>query len=223
MKPVQIKICGITNLEDVRVCLETEVDMIGLNFYPRSLRYIEPRQVPAIRLAIGRRAEVVGVFVDASSDEVRRLARHFDIASVQLHGNYSPEECAELAREFRVIRALPLTAEFRPEDAAAFRGCDVLLDAAYEELHGGGGERCDWNKARATSGYARFSLLAGGLTPANVGDALRAVHPDAVDVCSGVEREPGVKDHTLITQFVFAARGAATSGRQRTLCKRQME
>jgi phosphoribosylanthranilate isomerase len=216
MNPVQIKICGITNLEDVRVCLETEVDMIGLNFYSRSSRYVEPQQVRAIRLAIGRSAEAVGVFVRASSDEVRRVARHFDIASVQLHGDYSPEECAELAREFRVIRALPLTAEFQPEDAAAFCECDVLLDAAYEELHGGGGERCDWNKARVTGGYARFSLLAGGLTPANVGDALRAANPDAVDVCSGVEREPGVKDHALITQFVAAVRGAGTSPRQRT-------
>lgn len=191
--------------------------MIGLNFYPRSSRYIEPPRVREIRLAIGRSAEAVGVFVRASSDEVRRLARHCDIASVQLHGDYSPEECAELAREFRVIRVLPLTAEFRPEDAAAFRECDVLLDAAYEELHGGGGERCDWKKARAAGEYARFSLLAGGLTPSNVGEALRAVHPDAVDVCSGVELAPGVKDHTLITQFVSAVRGAAISSRQRTL------
>jgi phosphoribosylanthranilate isomerase len=217
MNPVQIKICGITNLEDVRVCLETEVDMIGLNFYSRSSRYVEPQQVRAIRLAIGRNAEAVGVFVRASSDEVRRVARHFDIASVQLHGDYSPEECAELAREFRVIRALPLTADFQPEDAAAFRECDVLLDAAYEELQGGGGERCDWNKARATGEYARFSLLAGGLTAANVAEALRAVNPDAVDVCSGVERAPGVKDHTLITQFVSAVRSATISSGQRTL------
>ena len=215
MNPVQIKICGITNLEDVRVCLETEVDMIGLNFYPRSSRYLEPEQARAIRLAIGRNAEAVGVFVRASSEEIRRLARQLDIASVQLHGDYSPEECAELAREFRVIRALRLTAEFRPEEAAAFHECDVLLDAAYEELHGGGGERCDWSKARATGGYARFSLLAGGLTPANVAEALSAVGPDAVDVCSGVERAPGVKDHALVTQFVAAVRGAATSPTER--------
>ena len=190
--------------------------MIGLNFYPGSSRHVEPQQARAIRLALGHTARAVGVFVNASSGEVRRVARSFDIASVQLHGDYSPEECAELAREFRVIRALPLTAEFRPPDAAAFRECDVLLDAAYEELHGGGGERCDWSKARATGGYARFSLLAGGLTPANVGEAIRAVDPDAVDVCSGVERAPGVKDHTLITQFVSAVRGAATSPRPRT-------
>ena len=215
MNSVQIKICGITNLEDVRVCQETEVEMIGLNFYPRSSRYLEPQQMRAIRLAIGRSAEAVGVFVHASSDEVRRLARHFNIASVQLHGDYSPEECAELAREFRVIRALPMTAEFRPEDASAFHECDVLLDAAYEDLHGGGGEQCDWNKARATGGYARFSLLAGGLTPANVVEAIRAVGPDAVDVCSGVERAPGVKDHTLITEFVSAVRGAAESAGER--------
>lgn len=215
MNPVQIKICGITNLEDVRVCLETEVDMIGLNFYPRSSRYLEPEQARPIRLAIGGHAEAVGVFVNASSDEVRELARKLDIGSVQLHGHYSPEECAELAREFRVIRALRMTAEFRPEEAAAFRECDVLLDAAYEELHGGGGERCDWSKARATGVYARFSLLAGGLTPANVAEALCAVTPDAVDVCSGVEHAPGVKDRTLIIQFVAAVRGAATSPTER--------
>jgi len=215
MKPVQIKICGITNLEDVRVCLETEVDMIGLNFYPRSSRYLEPEQARAVRLAIDKKAEAVAVFVGASPDEVRRLADQLDISSVQLHGDYSPKVCAELAREFRVIRALPMTAEFRPEEAAAFRECDVLLDAAYEELHGGGGERCDWNKARLTGSYARFSLLAGGLTPANVADALGAVSPDAVDVCSGVERAPGMKDHDLITQFVAAVRGAATSAGER--------
>ena len=213
MKPVQIKICGITDLEDVRVCLEAEVEMIGLNFYPRSSRYLEPQQARPIRLAIAKNAEAVGVFVSASSDEVRRLARQLDIASVQLHGDYSPEECAELAREFRVIRALRLTAEFRPEEAAAFRDCDVLLDAAYEELHGGGGERCDWSKARVTGGYARFVLLAGGLNPANVREALRAVRPDAVDVCSGVEREPGVKDHALITEFVAAVRGVVPGQR----------
>jgi phosphoribosylanthranilate isomerase len=215
MSPVQIKICGITNLEDVRVCLEAEVDMIGLNFFSRSSRYIEPRQMRVIRGAVGERAEAVGVFVQISTDEVRRLARDFQIAAVQLHGDYSPAECIELAREFRVIRALPLTAQFRPEDAAAFRECDVLLDAAYEELQGGGGERCDWNKARATGKFARFSLLAGGLTPANVAEAIRAVTPDAVDVCSGVERSPGVKDHALIAQFVSAVRGATASTRQR--------
>jgi phosphoribosylanthranilate isomerase len=215
MNSVQIKICGITNLEDVRVCLETEVDMIGVNFYPRSSRYLEPQQARPIRQAIGRNAEAVGVFVRTASDEVRRIARQLDIASVQLHGDYSPEECAELARDFRVIRALRLTSEFRPEEAAAFRDCDVLLDAAYEDLHGGGGERCDWSKARVTGGYARFSLLAGGLTPANVEEALCAVRPDAVDVCSGVERAPGVKDRTLISQFVAAVRGAATSPRER--------
>jgi phosphoribosylanthranilate isomerase len=215
MKPVQIKICGITNLADVRVCLEAEVDMIGLNFYPRSSRYLDPQQARPIRLAIGENAEAVGVFVNASAKEVRRLARQLDIASVQLHGDYSPEKCAELAREFRVIRALRLTAEFQPMEAADFRDCDVLLDAAYEELHGGGGERCDWSKARVTGGYARFVFLAGGLTPANVAEALCAVGPDAVDVCSGVERAPGVKDPALIAQFVAAVRGAATSPTER--------
>jgi indole-3-glycerol phosphate synthase/phosphoribosylanthranilate isomerase len=215
MGPAQIKICGITRLEDVRVCLEMEVDMIGLNFWPGSSRYVAPQKMRSIRSAIGAEAEGVGVFVRASLDDVRRLARELDLGSVQLHGDYSPTECAELAREFRVIRALPLTPEFQPEEAAAFPDCDVLLDTAYDDLEGGGGERCDWDKARAAARFARFSLLAGGLTPVNVREAIEAVEPGAVDVCSGVEREPGVKDPRLIRQFVSAVRGVATSLRPR--------
>jgi phosphoribosylanthranilate isomerase len=216
MSPVQIKICGITRLEDVRVCLEMEVDMIGLNFWPGSSRYVEPPQMRIIRSAIGGEAEAVGVFVRAPLNEVRRLARELDLGSVQLHGEYSPSECAELAGEFRVIRALSLTEEFRPEEAAAFRGCDILLDTAYDDLEGGGGERGDWDKARAAGRFARFILLAGGLTPGNVREAIQAVGPGAVDVCSGVEREAGVKDHGLISQFVSAVRGATASFRPRT-------
>jgi phosphoribosylanthranilate isomerase len=90
------------------------------------------------------------------------------------------------------------------------------LDAAYHDLHGGGGERCDWDKARAVGRLARFSFLAGGLTPVNVREAIQVVDPGAVDVCSGVEREPGVKDHRLIRQFVSAVRGAAISRQAQT-------
>jgi phosphoribosylanthranilate isomerase len=216
MNAAQIKICGITRLEDVRICLEMEVDMIGLNFWAESSRYLEPSRRGTIRSAIGGESEAVGVFVRESLDEIRRLARELDLGSVQLHGEYSPEECAELAGEFRVIRALPLTTDFQPEDAAAFRECDVLLDAAYPDLQGGGGERCDWDKARAAGQFARFSLLAGGLTPASVREAIQTVDPGAVDVCSGVERAPGVKDHGLISQFVSAVRSATASLRHRT-------
>jgi len=214
MSSTQIKICGITNREDLEICLALRVDMVGFNFYTRSPRHIEREQARELVRDLAKMTEPVAVFVEASADHIRRVAHHCAIGTVQLHGDYSPTECADLAREFRVIRALPLTAEFHPKDAAAFPDCDVLLDAAYEKIHGGGGAQCDWEKARASVAQVRFSLLAGGLTPHNVEDAIRAVAPDAVDVCSGVERLPGVKDHALLTQFVAAVRGVASPAKQ---------
>ncbi|HAF03186.1 MAG TPA: hypothetical protein DCG89_05250, partial [Spartobacteria bacterium] len=98
--------------------------------------------------------------------------------------------------------------KFQPEDASLFSDCDVLLDAHHAELRGGTGLTCDWSAARATLPFARFLLLSGGLNPQNVGDAIAAVSPHAVDVCSGVESAPGVKDYRAIEKFIAAARTA---------------
>src|SRR5438876_8663863 len=128
MNRVQIKICGVTNLADARACLDLGADMIGLNFYPRSPRYIEPDAVRKIVEAIPRNVRAVGVFVDPTNDDVRTMAKTAGLECVQLHGNLSPETCRELAREFRVIRAFCTGATFHPEDVGAFPDCDVLLD-----------------------------------------------------------------------------------------------
>ena len=208
MTPLRIKICGVTNVKDARVCAELGADMIGFNFYPQSPRYIEPEIAGQIVERMPRSAHAVGIFVDASADEIRNTAKRAGIESVQLHGDFSPETCRDLAREFRVIRAFRTDARFQPEEAGAFPDCDVLLDAHHVELRGGTGLTCDWPTARATLPFARFLILSGGLNAQTVGQAIATVAPHAVDVCSSVERAPGVKDYRTIEKFIAAVRTA---------------
>ena len=120
MTPIQIKICGVTNANDARACVELGADMIGFNFYPASPRYIEPTVVRGIVDTLPARTCAVGVFVDADRAEIRKLAKTAGVRAVQLHGHATPESCNELAREFRVIRALSTDTRFEPEHIAAF-------------------------------------------------------------------------------------------------------
>ena len=203
---IQIKICGVTNANDACACVELGADMIGFNFYRASSRYTEPAAVRRIVDALPTRICAVGVFVDADPAEIRKLAKIAAIGCVQLHGHTTPEECSELAREFRVIRALSTDTRFEPEQTAAFPDCDVLVDAYHPELRGGSGQTCDWAAARAAMRYTRFLILSGGLNARNVGRAIAAVTPDAVDVCSGIESTPGVKDRHALEQFISAVR-----------------
>ena len=208
---IQIKICGVTNLNDARACVELGADMIGFNFYRKSPRYIEPAMVRRIMDAFPAGTCAVGVFVDANTAEIRELAKTAGVRCVQLHGQTTPESCSELAREFRVIRALSTDTRFEPEHTEAFPECDVLIDAYHPELRGGTGLTCDWSAARAAMRFTRFLILSGGLDTQNVGRAIAAVTPQAVDVCSGVESEPGVKDHRALEQFIEAVRMAERS------------
>lgn len=211
MTCVQIKICGVTNLADARVCVDLGADMIGLNFYPQSPRYIEPNRAREIVEALPRSVLPVGVFVDPSGDEVRAVTKTADIKCVQLHGDLSAEMCRGLARELRVIRAFSTRPKFHPKVVIAFSDCDLLLDAHHPDLRGGTGLTCDWPAAQATLPFARFLILSGGLNTQNVGRAIATVAPHAVDVCSGVERAPGVKDHRAVEKFIAAARAAQSS------------
>ena len=208
MTPVQIKICGVTNIRDARACIELGASMIGLNFYQQSPRYIEPKAARRIVEAIPLSAQAVGVFVDSTADEVRSIANAAGIRCVQVHGDFSPETCRELAREFGVIRAFCTDARFQPKETALFSECDILVDAYHPNLRGGTGLTCDWPAARATLPFARFLILSGGLNAHNVGHAIATVAPHAVDVCSGVESAPGAKDYRAIKNFVAAVRMA---------------
>jgi phosphoribosylanthranilate isomerase len=217
MTPIQIKICGVTNVKDARACTELGASMVGFNFYPRSPRYIEPKAVRQIVDALAPGICAVGIFVDARAREIRKAAELAGVRCVQLHGDTSPKTCSELTREFRVIRVFSTGARFQPATVATFPDCDVLVDAYDPHLRGGTGQTCDWSAARATLPFTRFLILSGGLNVQNVGDAIATVMPHVVDVCSGVERAPGVKDHGAIRDFIAAVRAAerslhATSG-----------
>ena len=205
---IQIKICGVTNAGDARVCIELGADMVGFNFYCASPRYIDPTHVRQILDVLPAKTCAVGVFVDADPEEIRKIAKTAGVGGVQLHGHTTPEACSELAQEFRVIRALSTHLRFKPEHAAVFPHCDVLIDAYHHELRGGTGQTCDWSVARRAMHHTRFLILSGGLNGRNVNSAIAAVRPHAVDVCSGIEKLPGVKDHRALEEFITAVRAA---------------
>ncbi len=211
MTPVQIKICGVTNVKDTAACAELGASMIGFNFYPQSPRYIEPKAARRIIDAMPSGVCAVGVFVDANAEEIRNIADAAGVRCVQLHGRTPPDTCSELADEFRVIRAFSTDPQFRPEQVCLFNSCDVLVDAHHPKLRGGTGLTCDWRAARTVATFTRFLILSGGLTEQNVGQAITTVAPHAVDVCSGVESSPGIKDHRALEYFITAVRAASSS------------
>ncbi|MGA7274576.1 MAG: phosphoribosylanthranilate isomerase, partial [Candidatus Udaeobacter sp.] len=211
--PTQIKICGVTNVNDARMCAELGAQMIGFNFYPQSPRYIEPEVARQIVVTLPPHADAVGVFVNGNADEIRNTVNAAGVRCVQLHGDFSPDIGRELAREFRVIQVFSTHPQFRPETVALFSHCAVLLDAHHPDLRGGTGQTCDWSAARATLPFSRFLILSGGLNAENVACAIKAVAPHAVDVCSGVESAAGVKDHGAIKDFIAAVRAAERSFR----------
>ncbi len=207
--PTKIKICGVTNMNDARACVELGADMVGFNFYPRSPRYIEPNNTGQIVQILPENITAVGVFVDGNAAEIRDIANSAGLRCVQLHGNFSPEIARDLAEKFRVIRVFTTHTQFRPDDVLPFGHCDILMDAHHPDLRGGTGRTCDWAAAQSTLAFVRFLILSGGLTARNVGSAIAAVAPHAVDVCSGIESAPGVKDHRALEEFISAARAAS--------------
>jgi phosphoribosylanthranilate isomerase len=205
---VKVKVCGITNLEDALAALAAGADALGFNFYGRSPRYIEPEDARRIISELPPAAAVlcVGVFVNEdSAATVARMASESGVGAVQLHGDESPEYCAALSGH-RVIKALRVGEDFAPERATEYCAESILLDAFSARARGGTGETFDWELARRTREVVAQLYLAGGLTVENVADAIAAVRPYAVDVCSGVELAPGRKDAARMRAFVAAVR-----------------
>lgn len=201
-----IKICGITNLDDARAAVDAGADALGFNFYARSPRYLAPAAAREIIGQLPESVEYVGVFVNEDSpDAVARMVKEASVTAVQLHGEEGPEFCRAL-KNFKVIKALRVHENYAPEDARQFEVEAILLDAYCPQARGGTGRRFDWTLARRTRELVGKLYLAGGLTPENVAEAISLVQPYAVDVCSGVEAAPGLKDHARMRAFVAAAR-----------------
>ncbi len=206
----RVKICGVRTVEAVRAAATAGADALGLNFHPASPRYLEPDQAAELVAAVPLWVTPVALFVHASAALVRQVTAPLGVRCVQLYGEVTPELCRELPG-YQIVCSVPATAEaaarlapLRPWLSA------VLLDAAVPGQHGGTGQTADWSVA-ATVREALGDLpvvLAGGLTPNNVGAAVKMVRPWAVDVASGVESAPGVKDATRMAEFVAAVRRA---------------
>ena len=201
-----VKICGITNLEDALAALEAGADMLGFNFYARSPRYVAPADARRVIEQMPEGLTCVGVFVNEPSPEgVLRIARESGVSAVQLHGDETPEFCRALAG-LTTIKALRVGKTYSVEFATFFETDAVLLDAFAPDAFGGTGHTFDWTLARATREAVPRLFLAGGLKPDNVAEAIEAVAPYAVDVCSGVETSPGRKSFRLMRDFVAAVR-----------------
>lgn len=199
----RVKICGITREEDARLAIELGAAALGFNFYPASPRYIAPASARAIVSQLPPFVTAVGVFADeAEGERVANRAREAGVAAIQLHGPRFPSLNGSLAT-YPLIRAVAVGRDFRPEALSSVRADAFLLDAFDPALRGGTGRVFDWSLAREAKNYGRI-ILAGGLTPENVGQAIRQVRPFAVDVASGAESAPGKKDPAKVRAF-FAA------------------
>ena len=200
---VKIKVCGTTNLKDALFAVDSGVDAIGFIFYKKSPRYILQKDAKDIVAKLPPFVETVGVFVNETSDRVNRIAEQCKLTAIQLHGDESSAFCRRIKR--RVIKA------FRVKDTNSFKGMadyDVsgfLLDSYNEESKGGTGKTFDWNLALRAKKQGPI-ILAGGLNPYNVYTAIHRVKPYGVDVCSGVEKSPGIKDSVKIDEFIKSVR-----------------
>lgn len=199
---VRVKICGITNLADAKAALDLGADALGFNFYEKSVRNIAPADAYNITRALPDKIEAAGVFVNWSPDAVIALARAVDLDTVQLHGDEPPATARAAAKYFQVTKALRVGKGFRLASLRPFQSSvrAFLFDAAKSGEYGGTGQRTDWAIARRAAKTHRV-ILAGGLTPENVAEAILTVRPYVVDVASGVESRPGKKDRAKLRAF----------------------
>jgi phosphoribosylanthranilate isomerase len=202
MSRVRVKICGITNLSDAKVAVALGADALGFNFYEKSVRNISPAAAYKIIRALPEKIEAAGVFVNWSPEAVVALARAVDLDTVQLHGDEPASTARAAAKFFHVTKALRVGNAFRLAQLKPFASSvrTFLFDACMKDQFGGTGHRTDWTVARRAA-KSHHIILAGGLTPENVAEAILYVRPYAVDVASGVESRPGKKDRAKLRQF----------------------
>lgn len=200
----KIKICGIKNVTDALAAMDAGADLIGFNFYPKSPRYIDVGICRDIMSVMRRYGHItyVGVFVNASVEEVRATIDTCGLSLAQLHGDETPEMLKALdGKAFKAFRGVPADVN----EYARSKSPALLVDAAVKGVYGGSGVIADWSAAAELA--KKYSLLlAGGLTPENVADAVRRVKPWGVDVASGVESAPGEKDAAKMSAFVKAVK-----------------
>ena len=196
-----IKICGLTNVEDARAAAEAGADLLGFIFAPRSPRKVEPQTVRDIVKHLPQSVKKVGVFLDAPNPEIREVMDFCGLDIVQLHGHETPETAKVLALEYEVWKAIPFTSPAAFAESLKFADFIQLADSDKQ------GNDCNWSLAQLTSRRRRL-FLAGGITADNAAHAVETVCPYGLDICSGVEKQPGIKDHQKITEIINRIRRA---------------
>ena len=205
---IKVKICGMTQLKDALFAVEQGVDAVGFIFYKKSPRAVTMKTVREIITKLPPLVDTVGVFVNESAERLNKVADYCGLDLVQLHGEESPAFCRKIHR--RVIKA------FRVKDLQSIKQLEkfpvsgFLLDTFSDDLHGGTGKTFDWNLALPVKKMGPV-ILAGGLTPRNILQAVRQVRPYGVDVCSGVEKSPGIKDLEKVRAFLKNIRSGSKS------------
>lgn len=196
---VKVKICGMTNLKDVKVAVDGGVDAVGFIFYKKSPRSVTMQAVREIVLELPPFVDSVGVFVNETAEQINKIADHCKLDRVQLHGDESPAFCKKIRR--RVIKVIRVKDIQSLKKLSDYPVSSFLLDTFSEDQYGGTGKVFDWNLAYSAKKYGPI-ILAGGLTPNNVRQAIQRIQPYGVDVCSGVESQPGIKDHKKMQAFL---------------------
>ena len=189
----------MTNLKDVKVAVDGGVDAVGFIFYKKSPRSVTMQAVRKIVLELPPFVDSVGVFVNETAEQINKIADRCNLDRVQLHGNESPTFCKKIRR--RVIKAIRVKDIQSLKKLSDYPVSSFLLDTFSEDQYGGTGRVFDWNLAYPAKKYGPI-ILAGGLTPNNVRQAIKRIQPYGVDVCSGVESQPGIKDHKKMQTFL---------------------
>jgi phosphoribosylanthranilate isomerase len=210
--PTRIKHCGITSLDDAHLAAEAGAWALGMIFWPGSPRRCALDEAQLIGTALRRTVHLTGVFVNQRLDEIDLAVQAAGLAFVQLHGDEGPAFCGEVARRTgaKVIKAVRVRSRATLQAAATYHTDLLLLDAHVEGMPGGTGRTVDWDLVRRAKLVPPL-ILSGGLNPGNVAEAIAATQPFAVDVASGTESAPGVKDPALLRAFHEAVRGVTVA------------
>ena len=206
---VKVKICGITSREDAYTSVTAGADALGFVFYDKSPRHVAPDQAAEIIRSLPPFVQTVGLFVNQEAAVVNAIADRCGLDIIQLHGEETPAYCGDVRR--RVIKAVRVKDITSLDALTLYQVSGYLLDAWSPAAHGGTGKTFNWDIAAEAVKLGHRIILAGGLTPATVAEAVLKVDPYGVDVSSGVESAPGVKDAVKVMQFVEQARGSQTA------------
>jgi phosphoribosylanthranilate isomerase len=200
----KVKICGITNLEDALLSVKFGADAIGFNFYRKSPRFIKAEEVREIVEQLPNQVLKVGVFVNESLETIAKTATTAKLDAIQLHGEETPEFCREVKEttNLEIIKAFRVSRTFKPEDVLKYEVDAILLDAYNPNEHGGTGETFDWEIAKQVRDLIPKMYLAGGISEANVTNAIKKVTPFSVDICSSIEREKGLKSKAKLFTII---------------------